>query len=1094
MNREGKVRLIQRFNIFIHLAKFLSFLALVAANFSVQPGLAAVSPGLNIVSGNGQVILEQFRSAPMIVQAVDAAGKPVANLPVTWAITQGKGTITAALDPGLPPHDHTDANGYASTYVVATAVDAGYSFQTATITASSSLGSVNFVLTYNLSRLPNGSSVDLPLVQLTAPTSGTLRGRAGDTLPAAIAIQVVELSGPQQGQPVPNVSLRIVDYNNPDNPNPPAACVAPTLTDANGVAKCDLVIHAAPGTYGIAAEVGEYRMMPLIVLTVDPGAPCTYALSPLSQSFPAAGGAGSISVAAGPGCTWDASANAPWISITAGASGISNGTVSFTVAPNSGAQRTGAISVGGQLFTITQAGAGSAGPLAIMTTSLPAAAVNTPYSAAISATGGRPPYSFSAAPLPPGLALNPTTGALTGSPASAGAYTFTVTVVDAAGGAAMRNLTLVIGAAPGGGNPVITTTFPAGTVGAPYSQALTSSGGCSNPFSVPRFELAGGSLPTGLSITNSDRYYVSGIPTAAGVFNFSLKVTDPCGRSSTSNFSVVITANSTGGSLTAAPTSLVFSMVPGGALPADQTIAVSGSSGLSYAATASTTSGGNWLAIVSGASGTVPGAITVRVANAASLASGSYSGLVSITSNAGTTNVQVTLNVAPVGSPLITASPPQLEFAVQAQSRSLRAQGTLSIASSGAPIHFTVRTYLPIAGNWLTVSPAEADTPSTVTVAIDATGLAPSVYFGWVLITPGPGGGSVLNVLVTLRVNMAPVLAASVANLEFAVQGSGNPAAQVVNVTSAPSGTNITASATTGSGGAWLSVTPASAQTPAALTISADAAGLSPGSYRGMITITSPVEGVAAITIPVTLTIPQNAPSIAAVVNAGSFLPGPIAPGEILVITGAGLGPASLATMSITNGLIERTLSGVKVFFDGVDAPLIYASATQLAAIVPYEIAGRAVTRLVVQYQGSQSQAVTLNVVDAAPGLFLVATGRAAALNQDSSVNAPDNPAAPGSVVVLYATGEGMTTPAAVTGQVTHAPFDQLPRPRNRVSVTVGGKDATVLYAGAAPGMPAGIMQVNAVIPPDIDTGPAVPVTVAVGNASSPPALIYVSQ
>src|SRR5579885_2724303 len=204
MNREGKVRLIQRFNTFIHLAKFLSFLTLVAANFSVQPGLAAVSPGLNIVSGNGQVILEQFRSAPMIEQAVDAAGKPVANLPVTWAITQGKGTITAALDPGLPPHDHTDANGYASTYVVATAVDAGYSFQTATITASSSLGSVNFVLTYNLSRLPNGSSVDLPLVQLTAPTSGTLRGRAGDTLPAAIAIQVVELSGPQQGQPVPN--------------------------------------------------------------------------------------------------------------------------------------------------------------------------------------------------------------------------------------------------------------------------------------------------------------------------------------------------------------------------------------------------------------------------------------------------------------------------------------------------------------------------------------------------------------------------------------------------------------------------------------------------------------------------------------------------------------------------------------------------------------------------------------------------------------------------------------------------------------------------------------------------------------------------
>lgn len=1094
MNCEGNVRLIQRSNIFIHLAKFWSISTVVAALFSVQPGLAAVSPGLNIVSGNGQVILEQFRSAPMIVQALDAAGKPVANLPVTWAITQGKGTITATLDPGLPPHDHTDANGYASTYVVATAVDAGYSFQTATITASSSLGSANFVLTYNISRLPNGSSVDLPLVQLTAPTNGTLRGRAGDTLPAAITVQVVELSGPQQGQPVPNVGLRVVDYNNPDNPNPPAACAAPTLTDASGVAKCDLVINAAPGTYGIAAEVGEYRMMPLILLTVDPGAPCTYTLLPPSQSFPAAGGTGNISVAAGAGCAWAASANATWISISAGASGTSNGAVSFTVAPNSGAQRTGGITIGGQLFTITQAGAGGAGPLAITTTSLPAATVNTPYSAMISATGGRPPYSFSAASLPAGFTLNPATGALTGSSPSTGAYTFTVTVADSAGAAATQNLTLAIGTTPGGGNPVITTTFPAGTVGAPYSQVLSSSGGCSNPFSVSRFELAGGSLPTGLSITNTDRYYVSGTPTAAGTFNFALKVTDPCGRSSTSNFSIVIGTNSAGASLTASPTSLVFSMVPGGALPADQNIAVSGSPGLSYNVTASTTSGGNWLTVVNGASGTVPGTITLRVANAASLAAGSYNGLVSITSNAGTTNVQVTLNVAAVGSPLITANPPQIDLAMQAQSSSLKAQRTITVSSSGAPIHFTVRTYFPTAGNWLSVTPAEADTPSTLNIAVDATGLPPSVYFGWVLITPGPGGGSVLNVLVTLRVNMAPVLAASAANLEIAADRLGGPAPQTLNVTSAPSGTNINASATTTSGGNWLSVTPASAQTPAALTISANAAGLSPGSYRGTITIMSPVEGVSAITVPVTLTIPQNAPSIAAVVNAGSFLPGPISPGEILVVTGTGMGPASIATMSVTNGSVDRTLSGTKVFFDGIDAPLVYTSGTQLAAIVPYEIAGRAVTRLVVQYQGVQSQAITLNVADAAPGLFMAAAGQAAALNQDSSVNTPSNPAAPGSIIVLYATGEGMTNPAAATGQVTNAAFDQLPRPRSRVSVNIGGKDVTVVYAGAAPEMPAGVMQVNAVIPSDIGTGPAVPVTVTVGNATSQPALVYVSR
>jgi uncharacterized protein (TIGR03437 family) len=1033
----------------------------------------------------------------MIVRALDAAGKPVANLPINWSITQGKGTISPTSDPALPPHDQTDANGYASTYFVATAVDPGYSFQTATITASSSQGNANFILTYNISRTQAGSSVDLPLVQVNAPTTATLRGRSGDTLPAAIVIQTVEQSGPQQGQPVPNASLRIVDYDNPDNPNPAAACAAPTLTDASGIAKCDLVITAAPGTYGIAAEVGEYRKMALIVLTVDPGAPCTYSLSPGSQSFTATGGPGTVSVTSGAGCAWTASANATWINITSAANGTANGSVSYSVAPNQGPQRSGALTIGGQSFTITQAGVGGPGSLAVSTTSLPAAVVNTPYSATISATGGKSPYSFAASSLPAGFTLNPNTGAITGSSGVTGAYTFKVTVTDAAGATATQNLTLSVGTTPSGTNPVITSTFPAGNVGIAYSQVLNSSGGCNNPFSVTRFELAGGTLlPDGLSITNTDHYYVSGTPTTPGTFNFSVKVTDPCGNSSTSNFSIIIGTNPSGGSLTASPTAIQFSMQPGGALPLDQTFSVTttGSSGVSYTATASTTSGGNWLIISNGATGTAPATVTLHIDNATSLAAGAYNGTVSITSNAGTASVTVTLSVSPNGATIINANPMQLDFTIQGQSSSMKPQQTVAITSSAAPIHFKISTRLPTGGNWLTVSPGEADTPAALTVGVDATGLRPDTYYAYVIVTPSAGGGAAVNILVTLHVNPAPVLTLSAGNLAFVSQGAGNPANQMLNVSSSSGATNIVATAATQGGGNWLSVTPTSGQTPAGLTVAANTAGLSPGSYQGIITVGSPVQGVVPVTVSVSLTIPQNAPSVLAVVNAGSFLPGAISPGEILVITGSAMGPKDIVPMSVTNGSLDRTLSGAKVFFDGIDAPLVYVSGAQLAAIVPYEIAGRAVTRLVVQYQGVQSAPITLNVADAAPGLFMVAAGQAAALNQDGSVNAQNNPAAPGSIVVLYATGEGVTNPPANTGELSNMPFDQLPRPKSRVAVTIGGKDATIVYSGAAPGLTAGVMQVNAVIPADLGTGPAIPVMLTVGNATSQPALIYVSQ
>ncbi|HUJ68716.1 MAG TPA: fibronectin type III domain-containing protein, partial [Syntrophorhabdales bacterium] len=85
--------------------------------------------------------------------------------------------------------------------------------------------------------------------------------------------------------------------------------------------------------------------------------PCTYAISPTSASFTASGGTGSVSVTTQSGCAWMAGSAASWMSITSGASGTGSGSVSYSVAANTGASsQTAASTIGGLSFTVTEAG------------------------------------------------------------------------------------------------------------------------------------------------------------------------------------------------------------------------------------------------------------------------------------------------------------------------------------------------------------------------------------------------------------------------------------------------------------------------------------------------------------------------------------------------------------------------------------------------------------------------------------------------------------------------------------------------------------------------------------------------------------------
>lgn len=232
--------------------------------------------------------------------------------------------------------------------------------------------------------------------------------------------------------------------------------------------------------------------------------------------------------------------------------------------------------------------------------------------------------------------------------------------------------------------------------------------------------------------------------------------------------------------------------------------------------------------------------------------------------------------------------------------------------------------------------------------------------------------------------------------------------------------------------------------------------------------------------------LPVALPPIASVGNGASFVPGSVAPGQIVSIRGSAIGPVAPASSVLDNsGLVDTTLAGVRVLFDGIAAPVLYASAQEVLAVVPYILSGQARTHIEVEFDGAKSPSIEIPIVASAPGIFTTDSsgqGQASILDQDYSLNSVSAPAAPGSIVAIYGTGEGQTDPPGVDGLLAS---DDLRIPALPVSVTIGGQLAQVLYAGSAPGLVAGIFQVEARVPNGISSSAAAPVILTVGNASS---------
>ncbi len=397
---------------------------------------------------------------------------------------------------------------------------------------------------------------------------------------------------------------------------------------------------------------------------------------------------------------------------------------------------------------------------------------------------------------------------------------------------------------------------------------------------------------------------------------------------------------------------------------------------------------------------------------------------------------------------------------------------TLALTSSGPSLNFAA--FASSSGNWLSITPANGTgTPAALAVSVSPAGLGSGTFPGTITINVPGASNSPIIVPVSYTITQAPAINsitpssinAGITGVTITVAGSGFTSSSSVSVNGAAVGTIFVDSST------LRAIVP-----PSQL---ASVGNLS-------VIVSGPTGSSAAILLSVT----ENGLSVlsANVVNAATFQSGPVAPGEIITIFGSGFGPPVLTGATIDSSGLVSTLAGeTRVLFDGAPAPVIYATNGQISAIVPYSVAAVANIPMQVEYQGRRSAPVVLAAAPSAPGVFTVnasGRGQAVAINEDGTANSASNPAAKGSVIVLYATGEGQTAPGGIDGKPANDP-NLLPKPVLPVRALINGLPADILYSGAAPGLVAGMMQLNVRVPSNTPAASGLPIIIDVGGVIS---------
>jgi uncharacterized protein (TIGR03437 family) len=204
------------------------------------------------------------------------------------------------------------------------------------------------------------------------------------------------------------------------------------------------------------------------------------------------------------------------------------------------------------------------------------------------------------------------------------------------------------------------------------------------------------------------------------------------------------------------------------------------------------------------------------------------------------------------------------------------------------------------------------------------------------------------------------------------------------------------------------------------------------------------------------------------ILNSATFVPsGNIVPGELISLTGLGIGPETPSS------------STVQVLFDGRPAPVLYAQSRQVNAQVPVELAGKSQTTISLIYNNTTVGSIDAKVDSyGAPGIFRLHAGLSldtAVMNQDGTVNSPSNPAPIGSTIAMWGTGFGLITPPCSTGQLNPDTPVSLAPPLfvwfSEANPDPSAGPGLPTYSGSAPGLLCGIVQINRVIPAWVKPG-----------------------
>jgi uncharacterized protein (TIGR03437 family) len=478
-------------------------------------------------------------------------------------------------------------------------------------------------------------------------------------------------------------------------------------------------------------------------------------------------------------------------------------------------------------------------------------------------------------------------------------------------------------------------------------------------------------------------------------------------------------------------------------------------------------------------------------ATATGLSPGVYKGAINLAVPKQDSNMTVNVQFTVTPAPAIKLSSSALNFTTVSGTDA--APQTVTITNSGGgTLGWSSSNTVPSGSSvWWTYSPFTGGTNSTtVTIQPHSAALPPGTYTGSILISePDAVPNTPSEIKMTLTVVPQAVMALDTTTIGFTSAGGVNPPSQTFQVKNSGTGAlGWTAIATTQSGGNWLAVSPSSGVAPSTVTLSTNTGGLTPGIYKGNVTVTALASANAANgpqNVIVTLIV--GGPLIAAsgFVNAASFAQN-LSPGALVSIFGTGM---ASGTASPAGGFpLPSILNGTQVLVNGTAAPLFFVSPTQINYQMPMEASAPA--SVAVASAGSTSSPVSLNLSPAAPGIFTSTGSQASALNADFSTNSPSNPAATGTYVQVFVTGLGITDPPLATGLPGN-----LTAPLNQTVVTptatVGFVSAPVLFSGAAPGF-IGLYQCNVAIPGGVATGDAVPVIITAAGKSSNTATIAI--